>query len=381
MSLKILKNYAASYWYNIPGWRTNRKIVVFESDDWGSIRMPSREVYETLLRKGIKVDKLSFLRYDSLASQDDLSALFEILLSVKDKNGNPAVFTANTIVANPDFKKIKESNYNEYFYEPFTETLLRYPNHSKSFQLWQEGMKLGVFHPQFHGREHLNVARWLNALRNNIGNMRLAFEYEIYDLSESGNFINENSFMDALTYNKLHELGFIRQSIKEGLNIFESIFGYKSQSFIASCYIWDNNIEKTLAENSVRFLQGGRYQKIAIPGTINQYKRKLHFTGVKNENDQIYLVRNCFFEPSDTGQYGLLKNCIERIRASFFWKKPVIIGTHRLNFIGSIFPENRKRNLNLLKQLLFIIKKEFPEVEFLSSDQLGQLILSDLENH
>jgi len=30
---------------NIPGWRTNRKIVVIESDDWGSVRMPSREVY------------------------------------------------------------------------------------------------------------------------------------------------------------------------------------------------------------------------------------------------------------------------------------------------------------------------------------------------
>ena len=30
---------------NIPGCRTNRHIVVIESDDWGSIRMPSKEVY------------------------------------------------------------------------------------------------------------------------------------------------------------------------------------------------------------------------------------------------------------------------------------------------------------------------------------------------
>ena len=30
---------------SIPGWRTNRHIVVIESDDWGSIRMPSKEVY------------------------------------------------------------------------------------------------------------------------------------------------------------------------------------------------------------------------------------------------------------------------------------------------------------------------------------------------
>ena len=26
---------------NIPGWSTSRKIVVFESDDWGSIRVRS----------------------------------------------------------------------------------------------------------------------------------------------------------------------------------------------------------------------------------------------------------------------------------------------------------------------------------------------------
>jgi len=26
------------YIANIPGWRTNRKIIVIESDDWGSIR-------------------------------------------------------------------------------------------------------------------------------------------------------------------------------------------------------------------------------------------------------------------------------------------------------------------------------------------------------
>ena len=41
---------------NIPGWRTKRKIVVIESDDWGSIRMPSRDIYEKLLAEGYRVD-------------------------------------------------------------------------------------------------------------------------------------------------------------------------------------------------------------------------------------------------------------------------------------------------------------------------------------
>lgn len=379
MSIKKIQSTIGRHWHNIPGWRTNRKIVVFESDDWGSIRMPSRVVYEKLLKKGVRVDKLSFTKYDSLASEDDLSELFEVLSSVKDKNEAPAIFTANTVAANPDFEKIKNSDFNEYFYEPFTKTLKRYPNHKKSFQLWQEGIKTGVFHPQFHGREHLNVARWLKAIRKNIGNVRLAFENEMYDLSESGHIINENSFMDGLSFNDENELSYISHSIKEGLNLFENIFGYRSQSFIASCYIWDPKIEKTLAGNGIRFIQGGRYQKIPVPGSINKYGRKLHYLGQMNQNNQIYLVRNCFFEPSETGSKGLIEECIKRMKASFFWKKPAIISTHRLNYIGSIFPENRKTNLNLLNQLLLRIKKEFPEVEFFTSDQLGRLILNDFE--
>ena len=34
---------------NVLAYKTNRKIVVFESDDWGSIRMPSKLAYSNLL--------------------------------------------------------------------------------------------------------------------------------------------------------------------------------------------------------------------------------------------------------------------------------------------------------------------------------------------
>ena len=92
---------------NIPGWRTNRKIVVIESDDWGSIRMPSREVYEALLSKGIPVDKFYFTKYDCLESEEDLQFLFETLSTIKDRNGAHPVITANSVVANPDFIRIE----------------------------------------------------------------------------------------------------------------------------------------------------------------------------------------------------------------------------------------------------------------------------------
>jgi hypothetical protein len=101
-----LKQTIRSNLSNLPGWRTNRKIIVFESDDWGSIRMPSRETYESLRKAGIDIetgDNFRFNKYDSLATPRDLELLFETLSKVKDKTGRTAVFTPVSIVANPDF--------------------------------------------------------------------------------------------------------------------------------------------------------------------------------------------------------------------------------------------------------------------------------------
>lgn len=41
--------------FNIPGWHTKRHIVVFESDDWGAIRMPSLEAFNALKAEGVQV--------------------------------------------------------------------------------------------------------------------------------------------------------------------------------------------------------------------------------------------------------------------------------------------------------------------------------------
>ena len=131
-----LQSKISSYVYKRKGWKTDRQIVVVESDDWGAIRMPSLEVLNYLLAKNIKFRAgLGCDQYDTLASNDDLELLMDVLYSVKDKNNNPAKITLNSVMTNPDFKKIKEADYTEYSYEMFTETLKRYPNHDRAFAL------------------------------------------------------------------------------------------------------------------------------------------------------------------------------------------------------------------------------------------------------
>ncbi len=356
---------------NLPGWRTSRKIVVIESDDWGSIRMPSKEAYQTLLKAGIRVDQCPYNRYDSLASEADLSALFEVLTSFSNKNGQHPVITANAIMANPDFDKIKDAHFQSYFYEPFTKSLQHYPNHTRSWDLWKEGMQTGIFYPQLHGREHLNVNRWLKILQSGSTETHLAFQNRLFGLSTNITQEKRRSYMAALDYDSQEDIPFIKQSLQEGASLFKSIFGYTSASFIGPSYCWDRYAEQALQAANITVLQGSRVQKLPIGAGDGRIS---HHIGQKNSLGQIYLVRNCIFEPSITGTGQAVEKCLSSIHTAFLWKKPAVITSHRLNYIGSLDSKNRDTNLTLLSNLLTSILRRWPDVEFWHSAQLGEYI-------
>lgn len=153
---------------NALGWRTNHKYVVFESDDWGSIRMPNREFYNYLLSKDYPVDKVYFDKYDALEDSADLSNLFEVFSSVKDKNNHPAVFTPLCVVANPDFKKIESSGFSEYYFETTLQTYLQYPGAENTQSTALQGIKDKIWVPQFHAREHIQSNKYLCALQSGV---------------------------------------------------------------------------------------------------------------------------------------------------------------------------------------------------------------------
>lgn len=352
------------------GIKIKRKIVVFESDDWGSIRMPSPEVYNKLLNFGTRVDRCHFMRYDSIANAEDFELLFDLLVKYKDINGNHPVITANAVVANPDFDKIRDSKYRQYFFEPFTETIKQYPN--SSFEFWKQGMEQNIFYPQFHGREHLNIPRWMRALQHHSKEMHFAFDQKMFGISSTISKENNPSFMAALDADCKEDLFNQKVILEEGLNIFHEIFGYRSKSFIAPNYVWHSSIEKILSEKDVKFIQGSTFQ--GEPDLKGNLRSKFHFFGEQNSNEQIYLPRNCVFEPSSDHRKNWVSSCLSDIRNAFSAKKPAIIACHRVNFIGSIDPENRNKTLKEFSILLKEILKQWPEAEFMTSDKLGDLI-------
>lgn len=356
----------------VPGWRTSRKLVVIESDDWGSIRMPSREVYEAFISRGFDISGSDYNRFDTLESNDDLRMLYDVLRAHKDGQGHHPVVTANCVMGNPDFKRIRSSGFTEYRYELVTETLKRYPGRDRVEELWKQGDEAGIFHPQFHGREHVNVVRWMEALREQRPEMMFTFDHET-TFSGGGDYKGDYNFMEVLDYNTPADLEQMKEGLAEGLDLFEQVFGYRSRSFIPPCYTWNSDVEEVLYDGGVRYIQGIMTQLVPT-GSFGNYRKKYHLQGSRNGRGLYYLIRNAFFEPSISKVADPVGDCMDRIRIAFRWKKPAVIGTHRINFMGTLDESNRARNLELFNDLLKNIVKHWPDVEFITSDTLGDIM-------
>lgn len=365
---------------NIPGWRTKRKIVVIESDDWGSIRMPSLQVYNLLLSRGIPVDNLYFLKYDALESEQDLVALFEVLSSFKDCRGNFPVVTANAVVANPDFERISASGRLEYHYELITDTYKHYPNHARSFELWKnEGIENKLLWPQFHGREHLNVKKWMNAINSGDPWESAGFENNvILGMGRDGSSSRTLNYMAAFEYSTEDEFKELNSIAIDGLNIFSDLFGFPSKSFVAPCSIRGDHLDDSLKSGGVLYHQCGQQ---FIPNHTGGLKIKNRFWGQRNSIGQTYWRRNATFEPSRNQNFDWISSCLAEINIAFRWGKPAVINSHRVNYMGSISLENRDNSLRSLKQLLHSIIIKWPDVEFMTSDTLGDLITNRSGNH
>lgn len=375
--IQQIKSRIGSYLVNNLGWKTNQKIIVFESDDWGSKSIPDLNTFSILLNKGIRVDSNPYLKYDGLASTEDLEILFNTLSGFKDSQGKNPVFTLNTNVANPNFEKIEENRFEQYYYEPFTETLQKYSHTFNAFNLWEEGISNRLIEPQFHGREHLNPLLWLKQLRlNKHKDILTAFNYGVCTVPKSS-YPNENWILNSAFYPNDHEeQENMFESINSGVDLFKEIFFYYPTSFIATGYFWNSDIEELLSKRGIKSIQGLPIQK--EPDFRKEtIKKTLNYTGKRNKYGQVYLIRNAFFEPTLNPQKDVVSDCLKRIEESFKNSKPAIIGTHRLNYIGSLRPENRDNNIILLNNLLKNIILRWPEVVFMSNGELSNLIIDE----
>ncbi len=349
---------------NLPGVRTKRKLITFLADDYGTIRISSPKAVESLQNVCASVTENRFNRFDGIATSSDLTALFEVLNSVKDKNNRSAVFTPVTIVANPDFERIRTNQFSSYHYETFFETLERLPDADHIQRLWKEGMESGIFVPEFHGREHLNVRFWMRLLQSGDKHVREAFDRESIGINP---VLKNKKYMAAFDPESLQHQLELKEIATDGLGLFEKQFGYKATLFTPSALIHHDSLHDNLKKDGIGMIDMARLRY--EPTFKGGRRRRFHFMGETNKQGQHYLTRNVMFEPNE-GNRDWVGSAMKGIETAFTFRKPAIISTHRVNFAGSKCEVNRDQGLKSLQSLLSKITRTWPDVEFVPAREI-----------
>jgi hypothetical protein len=362
---------------NLPGWRTRRKLLVIESDDWGSVRIRDKEAYIALKNKGLNVDKIHYDSVESIECNDDLELLFDLLLSFKDKNGRHPVFTPMCIMGNPDFGKIKESGFQDYFFQPLHETIKDFPSSNYIIDLWKEGSRMNLFAPEIHGREHINVRRYMKILQSHEGKEGLRYALEYHSVGPSAySGINYPNYLGALHPETKEEIPELHNYILDAGKLFKEYMGYQPRVFIAPNAEEPKELESSLSQIKVQYLT--RSKKRIYPLGDGAFAKEWNFIGKKNELDQVVINRNANFEPVSFREQehtsDWVDRCLKDIEIAFRWEKPAVVSSHRVNYVGSIRPENRQKGLRSLKRLLTAVLNKWPDIEFMSSFELGEYI-------
>lgn len=338
--------------------RFKEPIVVFESDDWGMMRQPSAGKLKTFGEPGEWSE-------EAVETETDLNGLYQILGKYKDSRGRKPVFTANFIAFNPDFDRINNNKFSEYFDIPidrlFSESLI---------QKYKEGVRREIFFPQHHGRRHFCSEIWLQDLQKNEPGAKELFDQGCcggLSLLQGQGWRYHTEYLNWKTGKEKSEAE-IKIDLKETLSVLERIFGYKMTSTIAPHYIFTKNAERAWLEMGILYVQGTGY---CLQREKNGHAvTRSHYMGEKSENGLLYMTRTIKFDPRPERKNHHWQQAYRNAASLFDSGIPVVIDTHRINYTGGY----REAALEQLDSLL----KEMNQlgVVFLTSCELGEAVLN-----
>ena len=346
---------------------------MIESDDWGAIRMPSRQAWQALLAAGIRVDRSRYDSLDCLENKSDLDALLNVIGRHRDLHGSPATFTFNTVMGNPDFDAIQENDYQGFRHESLFDSYRRY--HSEELEpIWRAAQEERLIRPQLHAREHLNSTLWMKDLQAGLPDTRKAFEHRFYGLKTKTSSVYQKNYLAAYWAESVDQLRLMSEIVIQAAETFKAIFGYCSKTFVPCNYVLPKELEKTLSEAGVEMLQTQRGNLAPNPehGGLPSVRR--HYTGKQNKLNQRFCVRNVMFEPYLDDNTDWVVKAMAEIKQSFRLQRPAIISSHRINYVSGMDVAHRDRSLRQLDMLLGEIRRRWPDVEFKTSDDVSGLM-------
>lgn len=361
---------------NIRGWKTPQKIVAFAVDDYGNVRLDSPKARAALDKAGVNKSDCRFDRYDTLETRQDLEALYTVLERVTDQYGRHAVMTPLAVPCNIDFESMQKQDFGRYISEDLPQTYeklaaLQPTAYEGAWALWREGIEQGLLRPQFHGREHFNLKVFEEKLASRDHEVLTALRNRSYtSISDSG--YPTISITAAFGFWDFQETEAFGDIITDGLNRFEKVFGYRARYFTPPCGQEHPVMHPALHDAGIKYLDVSFMKREHLGH--GKTRRVINYTGKRNALGHTFVVRNVVFEPTNDLTFDCVGHALRQVETAFRWKRPAVISSHRVNFCGHIDEKNRKHGLGALQDLLTEIVKRWPDVVFMSADELGDSI-------
>lgn len=335
-------------------WRCVEPVVVFESDDWG---MERRDCAEFIRTFGEPAEWAS----EQTETPDDLRQLYQVLERYRDDTGRPACFTANFVVANPDFAAITRSDFSSYH-----ERSIAQSDGLRDF--WLEGMARQVFMPQYHGRSHFWPEALLRDLRADAPGARAMCERNLpggLAMLKGQNWRYHSEYLDWHD-GQQPQAAEVAAWVRDGVAHFREVFGFVPRSTIAPNYIFTPHAVRAWREAGIEFIQGAGYRLLrqADGGS----RAISHVLGERTPEGLLLMGRTVKFEPRPSRPQQGLAAALRQIEACFRDHMPVVIDTHRINYVGA----GRQGALDALDSILKAIQPFRPR--FLTTVELGEAV-------
>lgn len=335
-------------------WRCQEPVIVFESDDWGMERRECGEFIRNFAVPGDWAD-------EETETADDLEHLYRVLERHRDPEGRSASFTANFVVANPDFDGIARDRFVRYYDRPIGQN-------DQLKKHWVDGFQRGVFLPQYHGRSHFSTEAWLRDLRDGIPGARLMFDRRYHGglslvRGEDWRYHSEYICWSTGEEQPNDEL---RSWLDGGLRFFHDVFGFSPRSTIATHYILTQAMANAWSAAGGEFVQGTNYR--IMRGPEGRLRSLSHTLGERSPEGLLLMGRNVKFDPRPQRSQHGVKFAFREIKRCFESQVPAVIDTHRINFTGRW----GSQSIEALDSLLCALRPYRPR--FLTTVELGEAI-------
>ena len=357
--LKAVRNFLGRREEKTAGLSFSRPLVVLQSDDWGRVGVRDREGYELLRSRRLRLGERAYDLY-TLETADDVGALAALLSRHKDSEGRCPCMVLNLCTANLDFRKMKESGFEEIALLPLADGLPGKWSRPGLLEAYRFGIAQGVFAPGLHGLTHFSPVAVANALAENGERARLLrtlWEAETPYIFWRMPWIGYEYWNPGKPHAGFMNAGRQHEVIGQACQNFTALFGARPPSACAPGYRSNRDTFQAWSESGVRVAEHGTGSGLRAPHV--------------DEFGMLHLYRTIDFEPSqnelDTEKYL-------QIAGSCFAKGlPVIISMHAVNF-HSTLRDFRGPSLEALDSLLHALERRHPELLYANDEDLYGIV-------